>query len=122
MPRKAIVLDYTGNDEDLGEMLGEVARKFPQAAIYIYFGGKNLKELNSIDRFKDAIGLALGEDQEYAILRSILLPKHAMEDLIFITIQDSKAEIKNVFPESLVLTPDDTVDTTFMKDYSSCMF
>ena len=121
MPRKAIVLDYTTNDKSLKGMVIEVANKLPQALIYIYFGGDILLKFDNIYQAATILNNNKRSDQNYEILRTNLTANHAMEDLIFITAQDSEAEIKNVFPESLVLTPDDTVDTAFMKNYSLCM-
>ena len=121
MPRKAIVLDYTTNDKSLKGMVIEVANKLPQALIYIYFGGDILWKFDNIYQATTILNNNKRSDQNYESLRKNLTANHAMEDLIFITAQDSEAEIKNVFPESLVLTPDDTVDTAFMKNYSLCM-
>lgn len=121
MPRKAIVLDYTTNDKSLKGMVIEVANQLPQPFIYIYFGGDILWKFDNIYQATTILNSNKRFYQSYESLRTSLTANHAMEDLIFITAQDSEAEIKNVFPESLVLTPDDTVDTAFMKNYSLCM-
>lgn len=121
MPRKAIILDYTANDESLKGLVIEVANQLPQPLIYIYFGGDILWKFDNIYQATTALDSNERSDQSYESLRKKFTANHAMEDLIFITTRDSEAEIKNVFPESLVLTLGDTVDTTFMKNYSLCM-